>query len=306
MSDAEIGDWEFRNEPPTQGEVVKLLADLPDVWGVPTIGFVDYVQALPRSKKIKNRVELPNGNSRVEETYLDIWNLYMGVAGRVKMAEAAASLNGWCMSFVPEPVTPTGIPGVLSVDPLVYREYVEIWEKTPENVLEADGVPIGPAGGFLGRKPGTSQAGGVVGKTNPFEKAETSARGRALAAWGFGVLPGSGIASLEEVQGARESEASVDQPEPARARRARPVLEESVRTISEEIRQLRGQTEDEMLAKMAQYAQKTFGVDITEKVNDGGEVLSVDLSRLKDGQVALTENALKQSLVTIKAEGASI
>ena len=185
-----IEQWEFVGEAPTRDRVTELLSRLPSVWGVKTVDFADYVQALPQRKKIK--VPREPGSTVMIDQYLDCWTLYMSVAGRMKMLEAAAEQNGWMVDFEPEPVTPTGCPGMLQMDErVVYREYVRIEAWTTDE----DGTPRIRK---LGRKSGTawvpSRGGSGAVSSNPYEKVETSARGRAIAAWGFGVLPGSGVA----------------------------------------------------------------------------------------------------------------
>lgn len=57
---------------------------------------------------------------------------------------------------------------------------------------------------FLAYTAGTAGAYGrtAIDKSNPYENAETSAMGRALASLGYGLI--SGIASAEEVAGAKE------------------------------------------------------------------------------------------------------
>jgi hypothetical protein len=61
-----------------------------------------------------------------------------------------------------------------------------------------------------GRRHGIATSRKLVGAASernfPWEVAETSAIGRALASMGYGVLPGSGLASAEDVQRARESD----------------------------------------------------------------------------------------------------
>jgi hypothetical protein len=303
-----IEQWEFVNRTPTREEVVDLLATLPPVWGVKTVDYADYVQGLPSTKKVKIKQERDGRTIKVDE-YVDIVTIYMSVSGRVKMLEAAAEQNNWVVDFEPEPVTPTGIPGFLQNDQrIVYREYVVI-----DRFVESD---QGTTVRRLGRKPGTawvpSTGGSQAAGSNPYEKVETSARGRALAAWGFGVLPGSGIASLEEMQGIGGNRAGIEaegqtagQAQPP-ARKSRGDLTQELLTVAEQVRQARGQDDDEIKTKLAQYAQTAFGVDIVAEKNEGGMVTKVDLSKLRDGQVQLAVNAMKDSLKRIVAEQAVV
>ncbi len=128
-----IERWEFLNEIPTRERTLELLATLPPVWGVETVDFADYVQGLPSTKKVKKKVQMPNGSYRTEDEFHDVTTIYMSVAGRVKMIEAAAALHHWRVDFEPEPVTPTGAPGFISLEQrIVYREYVTVYQQDPE------------------------------------------------------------------------------------------------------------------------------------------------------------------------------
>jgi hypothetical protein len=299
-----ISQWEFVDRVPTRGEVLDLLKTLPPVWGVNTWEFAEYVQGLPSTKKVKFR----DAAGRKVDEYRDIVTIYMSVSGRIKMLEAAQEMNDWVVDFEPEPVTPTGIPGFVQNDErIVYREYVVI-----SKLRDGRDEPL-----RIGRRPGTAwvprTGGSQAAGSNPYEKVETSARGRALAAWGFGVLPGSGIASLEEMQGSRDNRTSMDAEQPAQqqadrpsGRRSRGDLMTDLLTAAEAIRQARGQEDDEIKTKLAQYCQQAFGVDVAAEKDEGGMVTKVDLSKLRDGQLQLAINAMRDSLRQIQTEQAAI
>jgi hypothetical protein len=59
--------------------------------------------------------------------------------------------------------------------------------------------------------------GSPIESQHPWEIAETSAIGRALAAMGYGLLPGSGLASAEDMERALSRE---DEPKPRRSKAA--------------------------------------------------------------------------------------
>jgi hypothetical protein len=302
---ASLSVWEFIDRVPTMPEVVELLATLPVV--------ADYVQGLPSSKETTIR----NADGAKVKQRHDVFTLYMSVAGRIKMCEAAAVINGWKVDFEPEPTTPTGVPGFLEAgERIVYREYVVVkqvygWGKGPL-VGDTEGRFPLPVPVPLGRKPGTAwvprTGGSAASGSNPYEKVETSARGRALAAWGFGVLPGSGVASLEEMRGIDENRLGIQtesrgQQQQGPGRPTRGDLLQAVLTSQEELRQIRGFDEFSMKEKTAQFLTTKLGIDSKVWNLDTGEI---DWSLVKDGQLQLMLNSLKESLVQAKASAADV
>jgi hypothetical protein len=300
----ELTSWVFTGQPPTARQMLTMLAMLPRTWGVAPVDFADFVQLLPQSQKVK-RPHPTNPKLEVEE-YVDQWIAYFSVAGRIRMLNAAAELNGWGVDFEPEPVTPTGVPGYLMIEPrLVYREYVTITELvSPPSPEAVDLVVYRNDDVRIGRKPGAAwvpySGGSQAAKSNPFEKVETSARGRALAAWGFGVLPGSGVASVEEMQGVKANLAGVDGEQPPqqdRRRASRETLISSVLTTAEQLRQLRGQPEEWIAERVAKFVHDRLGVPAVV-----GEGFEVDWVKLKDGQIQLLLNSLADAVSDAQAE----
>lgn len=300
----QFGSWQFIDTAPTVEDVDKLLRLVPTTFGVNIADFADYVQALPSSVKI-------NGVKH------DSWTLYVSVAGRVKMLNAAAEEQGWRVDFIPEPNTPTGVPGYLRADDerIVYREYVAIY-KLPKTTAARQDFEV-----LLGQRPGTAWVPAEGGQgavwSNRYEKVETSARGRAIAAWGFGVLPGSGIASLEEMQSAMVDQHAPRERsrgrQPDGPRRPRAEILEELLTRSERVRQLRNVEPEVQLTRMAEYAKRAFNVDIaTEGYTDGegdearSVVVAVDWAKLSDAQLTLTSNQLRDTLVKLEAEGSEV
>lgn len=293
-----ISQWEFIDRAPTRQEVLDLLGTLPPQWGVQVLEFADYVQALPASKKTKR----PH-NERPEimvDTYLDVWTLYMGVAGRQHMLRQIQEQNEWSVDLEPERTTPTGIPGFLLLEPrLVYRERMIVHDK---------------AGRCLGRKSGTAWVPFTGGKqaagSNPFEKVETSARGRAIAAWGIGVLPGSGVASVEEMQNAGQNRAHLEAEQAqgqgrqggGQPRRSRGELLQEALTVAEELRQERGIDEFEMRAKVGAFLSGNLGIANAYDEAKG----EIAWDKVKDGQITLLVNSLRDSLRALRDAGTQV
>lgn len=288
-----IANWEFINEIPTTETVHELLDSLPLQWGVRVADYLPYVQALPANKKVKVDVARSDGQgtNKVEQI-LPIYTLYMTVAGREQMLRAAAEINDWRVDLEPA-IIPNQPPGFLAFDvesdrPIVYRETCTIWRNEGDD---------GSVQVCLGTKSGTAWVPGTgrqqAAKSNPVEKVETAARGRAIAAWGIGVLPGSGVASVEEMQ--FRATPAVRQ-RGVQARRSRDDLVDEILTAAERVRLLR-EIEDEtvMRDKIASYASEQFDRQIQRE--DG----TLDFGRLRDAHLVLVLGMLEQTAQRLEA-----
>jgi hypothetical protein len=282
---ARAASWEFL-EPPLTEDVEALLKAMPLWWGVSPADYIDYVHALSQRKNVSPD---PQGKD-----YKTVWTLYMSVAGRIAAISQVAQKNDFRVDFEPEPNTPTGIPGFLEYDDrIVYREYCSVWT--------ADGQ-------LLGRKPGMAwvpkEGGSGAVASNRYEKVETSARGRSIAAWGVGVLPGSGVASLDEMATAADLARGGERAARRQARRenkGRDEWEAELLMALEEYQQVGGVTDQAMNEKVQRYAERSFNLEIPERPNGGW-----DFAVLKEGQVILFGNRMKGELERLKAEKADI
>jgi hypothetical protein len=151
--------------------------------------------------------------------------------------------------------------------------------------------------------------------SNPYEKVETAARGRAIAAWGIGVFPGSGIASVEEIEQAFANKRAIDaeggpnapsQQQPQRGRPSRSDLIQAAKTTAEQYRTMAGMTVDEIEAKVGNYLRERLGIEEAYfKAGAEGEepqwVLSYD--PVKDGQLQMLINDLQQGVRKLEADG---
>lgn len=263
--------WEFPDDPPAPDEVRKRLEQLHDWYGgIKPVEYLDYVQPLSQKKKIKT-----DGG----DEYKEMWTLYITVAGRMAAINAMADAKGWRVDFEPEPVTPTGIPGYLEYgDRIVYREYAVIYDSDDR---------------ILGRKPGTAwvpgEGGGGAVRSNRFEKVETSARGRAIAAWGIGVLPGSGVASLDEMTTAVElSKVAQITPTGQKIPKTKEDVVETARLVIAEYQELTGTGEQDMFDKVHAFCLQKFNKQIERNANG-----AVEFGRMKIGEIAIFVNMLR-------------
>jgi hypothetical protein len=242
----ELSSWKFYNRPPTRADVVDRIKTLPDVHGVSPINYVDYVQALPQQENNKKKTTR-GGRTFWEDNYQDVWVLYYSIAGRTKMLEDAQRLNGWTVEFVPEPATSTGNAGLLALGDgsLAYRVAIKITKD----------------GKLLGTRTGMSSRSGK----NAWEKVETAANGRAMGSWGFGVCPGSGIASLEEMQSSDSEPAAPKRPGKGIVNGGEPrdddkILEQLRRNMVV-LQQMRKISDQESISKAAQWLVDKFHYD---------------------------------------------
>jgi hypothetical protein len=315
------GNWEFIDKTPTTEEVAALLSTLPPWWGVHAKDFADYVQGLPSNKKTKVQQPKQRGEGMITvDVTRSVVTLYFSVAGRIQMLRTAQELNGWKVEFEPEPKTPTGIPGYLSWENrLVYRVHVRIWapltSEMPTDEERVPGTMWTRDDGYvlLGDRTGTAWVPATGGKqaagSNPYEKVETSALGRALAAWGFGVLPGSGVASLEEMRGVPQNRAGMDaEAENGEARAESEKLDpqelaEQVMRAAEAARQLVAPDDEQWGMRMVhRHLKENQGVNVATQVDQDGSVLEIDLSLAKPAALALARNAIAHRISELKAD----
>lgn len=275
-----ISQWEFLDRAPHTDEVLALLDSLPRIYGASLLEVADYVSALPQKKKVKRAH--PNRPGVLFDANITSYTLYVGVAGRLVLVQRIAEQAGWTVEFVPEPVTPTGIPGFLVLDErIVYREYMRVTDSE---------------GRLLGSKPGTAWVPARDGRnaagTNPWEKVETAARGRAIAAWGIGVLPGSGVASLEEIQAANAAAQNLGgAPAETAPRRSRDQLLADVQAVSESLRQMRDKSVEEWNDLLASRLSE-IGVRFPEGRESGD---TIDWSLLSPGHLQMLSNDFNQT-----------
>lgn len=283
-----LTEWKFRGRPPTEEQVRALLATLPPVHGIQHSNYFDFVQALPAREKVYTQNPDPTKTALVEE-YLDVWTIYMSVAGRQAMLNAAQQLNDWRVDMLPEPTVQP--PGYLDfTDKLVYRVAIKIWQPM------RDGEEI-----YLGVRHGTAwvpppgEKRKQAAASNPYEKVETSALGRALGAWGFGVFPGSGIASVEEMQQIRENREYLQALQTGQAppaRRSREEMLQEVVAVNERLRQALGWDQEQ--------ADRAVGKFVTDRLHvakafDAATGI-IDWDALRDGHLDLLLNALREQL----------
>lgn len=236
----------------------------------------------------------------MRQEYKTVYTLYVTVAGRISMANDIADTNRWRIDLVPEPNTPSGIPGYLVWDEkhLVYREYAEIWQ------LNEDGTET-----LLGRKPGTASVPATGGsgavESSRFEKVETSARGRALGAWGIGVLPGSGVASYEEMKEAQRLQSAQPYPQQTQQQRKpllnRTELLEKLRLTLAQYQDASDMTWEEVFKKVDDYAKKSFSKDLA--YDEEGRP---SFDNLKDGELEIMARAIGRQAAGIRVQKESI
>lgn len=146
----------------TRDEILALCNKARDVGSVKHVDFIDYVVVLEGRRKV-------NGEWQTTE------HAYMTIDGKLAMANEDHRKQGKRLDF--------GEPKVLVDGP----EHLTLQVTVTSEIY---GIRHGIA--TSRKKTGTNAE-----KDWPWEVAETSATGRALAAMGYGLLPGSGLASAD-------------------------------------------------------------------------------------------------------------
>lgn len=276
IADAKMHEviWEWETAAPSKDEAMVSLRTVPLAHGIQVSNYAAHVLPMPKKQK-----KVDSSGRQID---VMVWKLYMQVAGRLSMLNAAAELHKWRVDFEPEPL-------IMGEKFVVYREFIAIYTSNPVTE-ESDGWSL------LGRRPGMAamRKGGYV---PPIEKMETAARGRALGAWGFGILPGSGIASLDEME-----LAAIPGYEPgegdAQGMPTREQMEERTLIAMERIRQAKGEDDDVRINWIRGRALGSFGVELP--VSDEGVL---DFGPLKDAQMYLLmqfcEQAIEKALRTL-------
>ena len=153
----------------TREDLIKLCHNAPKIGMVSHEEFVDYIVVLDKVRRI---------NGKWEKTEV----AYMSVDGKVAMANEDHRRQEKKLNFE---------------DPVVL-----VHDEQNLTLLVAINSEI------YGRRHGIATSRKIGGSpyevAHPWEIAETSAIGRALSAMGYGVLPGSGMASAEDIKRARE------------------------------------------------------------------------------------------------------
>ena len=263
--------WVWVDRVPTVAEMLDKLRSLPDTYGLSIVEYADFVLPLKQSQKLK----IKDNDGKTVEKYVETWRMYMTVAGRVKMLNDAQALNQWVVRERQE---------LLSTDPFVMQMEISIDGPTADERQMTN----------LGNRFGVSK---TKGGDTAWEKMETAARGRAIAAWGLGVIAGSGIASLDEMQDVLNPQPASRAPEPDG--RTRQQMLDDTKSAIEELRQSRDQDRTELWEKIQKYLKENLGVTVL--IGEDG----LDLAKLKDGQIALLEkNIRKQNSDEMRAKGA--
>lgn len=233
----------------TREELVARCRNTPDVGEVKHEEFVDYITLIERRRR--------TGQGWATEEAP-----YMSVDGRLAMANADHRRQGKKLIFE-NPVVLADTPEQLTLMVII--------------VSEVYGHRHGIA---TSRKVDGAQ----IEMQHPWEIAETSAMGRALAAMGYGLLPGTGLASAEDM--IRSDQRPV-------ASRSGRMSERQKSYLVGEYARLQGGTPEEAAQGLNKLCSERFGHDLSECTTDEGREISIWLrqTRNRNGGLATSEAA---------------
>lgn len=252
----DIVNGEWIENPPTPEETLDFLARQKPSYSVHVVNYADYVVPLSANK---------NFGTKEKPDWHRAWNLYVTVAGRLQMFNDDMANRGLNGTLEPDPTCEPAGWLFRDNDRLVYRVVATVTK--PGALMVASST--------VGVRYGTAwvpwQGGGGAVKSNRFEKVETSAHGRALGAWGYGVLPGSGVASLDEMLAAEDYSTIPEKP----ARQELPKMEHRdyvnlLEAKVTELATLRGVTPMAVSGAIVDWVKKQYNRDIVAEAEKKG------------------------------------
>ena len=221
----------------TREELVGRCRKAPDVGEVKHEEFADYITLIERRR-------------RTGQGWATAETPYMSVDGRLAMANTDHRRQGKKLIFE-NPVVLADTPEQLTLMVVVNSE-------------------------AYGRRHGIATSRKVDGAPieiqHPWEIAETSAMGRALAAMGYGLLPGAGLASAEDML--RSSERPV-------ASRGGRLSERQKSYLVGEYARVHGTALEEAAQGLSKLCLERFGHDVSECTADEGRELSDSLRQTR-------------------------
>lgn len=278
-----IVPWEWTGAVAKE-DMLASIESLPPVFGLRPADYVEYV--LPVTNNVEIKAAQPSGKPIGTGKYEQVTKLYFQVGGRQAMLRDAVDRYGWNVEeeetiLVDHEAKFTVIRMMIQID----GEWWVGGPPSPEEIIQEN---LGGNQGQSRRREiaGTRWGiGKLQGKDAAWEIAETKARGRALGSWGFGLLPGSGLASFEEMEDAETS----DRPPTGQSRRETAHLNfedlhVALLTKMEQLRQITDVPVDEARVKTLEYIRKNLGIKL-EVTED-----QIDFTRLSVGQMQLLVN----------------
>ncbi len=183
---------QFLNQPPTPEQLREALANVPTIEGLDLSEWAEHVTIIPSNKK------------QASSDWIKVYTVYFDVAARIVMARKWHMDRDATMTLKKKTLNAEG-------NPAADRFFL--------CSVELESSVLGPAIGYATAD--LSEAGSGADRTNPIENALTSAMGRALGEWGFGLIPGSGaVASADEISTALERKGKATRPSQAQKKRS--------------------------------------------------------------------------------------
>lgn len=220
----------------TREELVAYCRRAPDVGAVKHEEFVDYIAPIERRRRVDNR-------------WVTEQAPYMSVDGRLAMANTDHRRQDKKLIFH---------------DPIVLSDTSD--QLTIMVIIESE---------IYGRRHGIATSrrvdGSPIEQQHPWEIAETSAIGRALASMGYGLLPGTGLSSAEDMERAATRPTSGG----SRAR----LSERQRNYLVDAVARARSLGTEEAAAALDGICRERYGHPAAECTPDEGREISLDLKR---------------------------